>query len=79
MITRVRCCRSQSIRLRFAARLPIEPVVEDRPDRAIAQRADLQGAGGRGFKPLRPERLGQAQDAEAGAEALLGMRDAADA
>src|SRR5271166_4658987 len=53
--------------------LAVEPVVEDRPDRAVGARADLEGAQACGLQAPRSEGLGQAHDAEASAEALLGM------
>src|SRR6516164_2497331 len=49
-------------------------VVEDGPDRAAGERADLDGARGSGFQPSDAERSHQTQDAEAGSEALLGVR-----
>src|SRR5215469_17160847 len=52
----------------------IELVVEDGADRAVSERADLDGARGGGLQPRDTERPRQAQDAEAGSEALLGMR-----
>ena len=54
--------------------LAIELVVEDRAHRAVGQRADLDGARGGGFEAIGAERAHQAHDAEAGAEALFGMR-----
>ena len=51
----------------------IELVVEDGADRAIGERADLDGACGGSFETCDAERSRQAQDAEAGSEALLGM------
>ena len=52
----------------------IELVVEDGADGAVGERADLDGARGGRLQTHDAERLGQAQDAETGAEALLGVR-----
>jgi Recombinase len=52
----------------------IELVVEDGTDRAVGQRADLDGAHGGGFQPSGAERPHQPQDAEAGSESLLWVR-----
>ena len=52
----------------------IEAVLEDRVDVAIGAGGDAARAGARGFQPGRAVALGQAQDAEARAIALLGMR-----
>src|SRR5262245_37806870 len=54
-------------------RMAVEVVVEDRFDRAVGPRADVDGAGGGGIEACPAERLGETDDAEAGAEALLGM------
>ena len=59
---------------RLMSSLPIELVVEDGADRAVGERADLDGARGSGFQPSDAERSHQTQDAEAGSEALLGVR-----
>ena len=56
--------------------LAIELVVEDRAHRAVGQGADLDRARCRRFDTLGAERAHQAHDAEAGAEALLGVRPA---
>jgi hypothetical protein len=53
--------------------MPIELVVEDGANRSVSERADLDGAGGGGFQPRDTERASQAENAEAGPEALLGM------
>ena len=53
--------------------LAIEVVVEDGLDRAVAAGADLKGAQAGRFDALAAEGLGQPHDAQAGAEALLGM------
>src|SRR5512144_2435783 len=53
--------------------LTIEVVLQDGFDRAIGPGADLQRAGRGGLQPLYAERLAEPDDAEAGAEALLGM------
>jgi hypothetical protein len=52
----------------------IELVVEDGTNRPVGERADLDGARGGGFQACDAERPRQAQDAEAGSEALLRMR-----
>jgi hypothetical protein len=49
-------------------------VVEDGTDRAVGESADFDGARGGGFQTGDAERAGQPQDAEAGSEALLGVR-----
>src|SRR5262245_8778361 len=51
----------------------IELVVEDGADRAIGERADLDGVRCSGFQTCDTERPRQPQDAEAGSEALLRM------
>src|SRR5256885_17222028 len=53
---------------------PVEAVLEDRIDVAIGAGLDGAGPGARRFEPLPAVALGQAQDAEARAIALLGMR-----
>jgi hypothetical protein len=62
------------IRGALGSRRPIEVVGEDRLDRAVVARADVDGAGGGGVEPLASVGHGEPQDAEAGAEALLGVR-----
>src|SRR5271170_2862788 len=57
-------------------RVAIELVVEDRAHRAVGQRADLDGAGRCRFEAIGAGRPHQAHDAQAGAEALFGMRPA---
>jgi transposase len=52
---------------------PIEFVVEDGFDGAICPGADLDGALGGGLEARRAEGAGEANDAETGAVALLGM------
>src|SRR5258706_11025517 len=52
----------------------IEFVVEDGTDRSVGERADLDGTRGSGFQPCDTERSRQPQDAEAGSEALFGVR-----
>ena len=64
----------RTVRGRPVCGVSIELVVEDGTDRAVGERADLDGAGGGGLQPGDPERPRQPQDAEAGSEALLGMR-----
>ena len=56
--------------------LAIELVVEDRAHRAVGQGADLDGARGRRPRAVPRRTARQPQDAEAGAEALLGVRSA---
>jgi len=53
--------------------LAIELVVEDRAHRAVGQRADLDGASGGRFEAVGTERPYQADNAQAGTEALFGM------
>src|SRR5215472_12923839 len=50
--------------------------VEDRAHRAVGEGADLDGPRRRGFEASGAERPHQANDPQAGAEALLGMRSA---
>ena len=64
----------RTVRGRPVCGVSIELVVEDGTDRAVGQRADLDSARGSGFQPCDTERPRQPQDAEAGSEALLGMR-----
>jgi hypothetical protein len=52
----------------------IELVIEDRAHRAVGQGADLDGAHRRGFEAIGAKWPQQADDAEAGTEALFGMR-----
>ena len=52
----------------------IEAVLEDGVDVAIGAGGDTARPGARGFEPRGAVALGQAQDAETGAIALLGMR-----
>src|ERR1700685_2493870 len=52
----------------------IEPVLQDRLDRAVGGRADIVAAPGRSLDALRSIALHKAEDAKARAEALLGMR-----
>src|SRR6266478_6011663 len=52
----------------------VEAVLEDRGDGAVASRADVIAAPAGGFEACRPIALGEPEDAEAGPEALLGMR-----
>src|SRR5215469_13179551 len=53
--------------------LAIELVVEDRAHRAVGQRSDLNRPRGGGFEAFGTERSHQSDDAEAGAEAPLGV------
>ena len=61
------------VRGALARGTPIKVVVEDGFDRAIGARADLDGAFGGGFKPLRSMGATKPDDAKAGAEVLFGM------
>src|SRR5581483_6919786 len=49
----------------------IEVIFEDRVDRAVGARADLERPAAGGFKSFMPIALGEPDDADAGAEALL--------
>src|SRR5437016_1782802 len=48
-------------------------MLQDRLDRAVAGGADVIAAPAGGFEPCRAVAPGEAQNAETGAEALLGM------
>src|ERR1700757_4791899 len=63
----------RTVRSPLVCGVSIELVVEDGADRAIGERADLDGVRCRGFPTRDAERPRQPQDAEAGSEALLGM------
>src|SRR5262249_56026978 len=52
----------------------VEAVLEARGDGAVASRADVIPAPTGSFEPVDSIFLGEPQDAEAGAESLLGMR-----
>src|SRR5712671_2638644 len=52
----------------------IEPVLQDRLDRAVGGGADIVAAPGRSLDALRSIALDEAEDAKTRAEALLGMR-----
>lgn len=52
----------------------IEPVVEDRPCRSIGACIDIERTAAGRFDPFTAEALHQAHDAQAGPEALSGMR-----
>src|SRR4029450_10102679 len=52
----------------------IEVVLQDRVDRAVGARADLERSAAGGLEPLGAIVLCEPQDADAGAEALLGVR-----
>src|ERR1700757_3278639 len=54
--------------------LAIEVVLQDRVDRAIRARADLERTTASGWEPFAAIAFGEPQDADAGAETLLGMR-----
>ena len=51
----------------------VETLVEDRADRAVGQRSDLDRSLSGRFQPQGAEGFGQSQDADAGAKALFGM------
>lgn len=61
------------VRGALGSRTPIEVVGEDRLDRAVGARADVDCPGGRGVEALTPVGRGEPQNAEAGAEPLLGV------
>lgn len=48
-------------------------MIEDRAQRGVTQRANVDGARGRRFEAFAAERALQPQDTDAGAEALFGM------
>jgi hypothetical protein len=56
--------------------VPVELVGEDRAHRSIGQRVDLDGADCRRFQASGTERPQQADNAKAGAKALLRVRSA---
>jgi hypothetical protein len=58
-------------------RLTVQPLVEDRADRAVGTGPDLEPTTAGGLETIRAVLAGEPEDAEAGAEALLGMRPAA--
>src|SRR5215218_8757474 len=58
-------------------RLAIEAVGQDGVDRAVGSGADLEPSFASGLEALDAVVAGEPQDAEAGAEALLGMGPAA--
>ncbi len=62
---------------RTRQRLAIEAVLKDRADRAVGSGADLEPAPARRLEPFGAVLAGEPQDAEASAEALLGMGPAA--
>src|SRR5437867_5946457 len=64
----------RAVRSTLVCGVSIELVVEDGTERAVGERADLDGARGGGFQTCDAERPRQPQDAEAGSEALLRMR-----
>ena len=64
----------RTLRGRSGRRRSVEPVLEDRGDRAAGQRADLDRAGAGRLHPDGVQTTEQPQDAEAGAEPLLWMR-----
>lgn len=63
-----------AVRWALMCGMPIELVVEDGANRAVSERADLDGARGSGFEPAATERTRQTENAQAGAESLFGMR-----
>src|SRR5262245_56494213 len=52
----------------------VQPVLEDRSDGSIAHGADGDAAAARGLQPDWAIAAGERENAEAGSEALLGMR-----
>src|SRR5437773_12582750 len=64
----------RAVRSTLVRGVSIEFVVEDGTDRSVGERTDLDGTRGGGFQPYDTERPRQPQDAEAGSEALLGVR-----
>src|SRR6202163_4682443 len=54
--------------------LAIAVGLQDRVDRAVGSRADLQRPAAGGLQPLGPVALDEPHDADAGAKALLGVR-----
>ena len=54
----------------------VEPVLQDRHDALVGQRADLDGAATDGLRPNRLDAAEQTQHPDAGSEALLRMRPA---
>ena len=60
-------------RCRTRRRDLIEPLVEDRSDRAVGARADIERARTRRLDALAPEASGHAHDAQTRPEALFGM------
>src|SRR3954469_1726962 len=62
------------VRGTLVSRTPIEIVGEDRLARAIGARADVNCPRSRGVQPFAPIGGGEPEDAETGAEALLGVR-----
>ena len=63
----------RTVRGTLVCGVSIELVVEDGADRAVGERANLDGVRRGGFQTCDAERPRQTQDAEAGSEALLGM------
>src|SRR6266566_4301142 len=64
----------RAVRSTLVRGVSIEFVVEDGTDRSVGERTDLDGTRGGGFQPYDTERPRQPQDAEAGSEALFGVR-----
>src|SRR5262249_56016543 len=64
-------------RRRWGQRLGIQCFVEDGVDGAVGKRADLEAASAGGLEAIGTELAGEPENAETGAEALLGMRAAA--
>jgi hypothetical protein len=58
-------------------RLAISALIEDRADRAIGKGTDLEPSSAGSLEPLCAVLAVEPQDAETGAEALLGLRPAA--
>ena len=62
------------ISLPFMSRLAFLPVLQDRRDRTVGTGAKCQRLGTGGLQPFGAVTLAQAEDADAGAEPLFGMR-----
>jgi hypothetical protein len=64
----------RAVRGRLLCNSPIEVLIEDGTDGSIAEAVDVDGESCSRFEPFTAERALQAQDADAGAEALFWMR-----
>src|SRR6266581_6400211 len=63
----------RAVRSTLVCGVSIELVVEDGTERAVGERADLDGARGGGFQTCDAERPRQTQDAKTGSESLFGV------